>query len=199
MRQIILASISPRRKKLLDEINLTYKIDPSEYEEVNDIKRSPQDLVLRHSFAKVLDVSRRYKQGDIIIGADTIVLLDNEILGKPTSEEDAFRMLKKLSGRTHSVITGIAVKEVEGATLLESVKSEVHFRPIDDNEIREYIVTGEPMDKAGAYAVQGIGGKFIEKVDGCYHNVVGLPILRLVKMLSNFIDVSQLNIKCDCE
>jgi septum formation protein len=199
MRQIILASISPRRKKLLDEIALEYKVDPSDYEEVNDIKRSPQDLVLRHSFAKVLDVSRRYKQGDIIIGADTIVLLDNEILGKPTSEEDAFKMLKKLSGRTHSVITGIAVKEVEGATLLESVRSEVHFKPIDDNEIREYIATGEPMDKAGAYAIQGIGEKFIERVDGCYHNVVGLPILRMVKMLSNFINVSQLNVKCDCE
>ena len=199
MRQIILASISPRRKKLLDEINLQYIVDPSDYEEINDKKRSPRDLVLRHSFAKVLDVSKRYKKGDIIIGADTIVLLDDEILGKPCSEEEAFQMLRKLSGKSHKVITGIAVKEVGGATLLDTVMSEVHFRQISDDEIREYIATGEPIDKAGAYAVQGIGEKFIERVDGCYHNVVGLPILRLVKMLSNFIDTSLLNVQCNCE
>ncbi len=199
MRQIVLASMSPRRKKLLDEIGLEYVVDPSDYKEEIDEKSAPLNLALKHSFSKALDVAKRYNPRDIIIGVDTIVLLDNEILGKPDSEEAAFNMLKKLSGKSHMVISGIAVKEVGGATLMEAVTSRVHFKDMSNDEIKEYIATGEPMDKAGAYAVQGIGAKFVEKVEGCYHNVVGLPLLQLTKMLSNFIDVSALKIECTCE
>ncbi len=181
---IYLASKSPRRKKLLKQLNLKFRtLDLHFDEKVNDGEH-PVFLVKRLSIEKLNQALLRIKKG-IIITADTIVVIDKHILGKPKSKADAKRILKKLSGRTHIVYTGYSIYNSSNNKIItEYEKTLVTFRKLTDEEISDYILTGSPMDKAGAYGIQDdFGAVFIEKIDGCYYNVVGLPLARLYHSL----------------
>lgn len=182
--KLILASNSPRRREILTQIGINYEIVPSTFEE--QIKpMEPHKLVMHFAYMKALDVSKRVEDS-ITIGADTIVYLD-EIMGKPKSEDDAYKMLKKLSGRDHFVMTGICVIDSKsGKYICDFEKTKVSFRELSDKEIVNYINTKEPLDKAGAYAIQGIGSLFVKGIEGCYFNVVGLPIYKLSLILKQF-------------
>jgi len=181
---IILASASPRRRDLLSELGICFKVVPSSVEEVHIDGESPEDHVRRLALAKARDVSKQYSQ-EWILGADTIVVIDDEILGKPQDEAEAHSMLARLASRTHQVFTGYAVvnashPEVE---IVRCVVSSVHIRELSSEEIEGYVQTGEPMDKAGAYAIQGIGSGIVERVTGSYTNVVGLPLCETARDL----------------
>ncbi len=181
---IYLASKSPRRKKLLKQLNLKFRtLDLHFDEKVNDGEH-PVFLVKRLSIEKLNQALLLIKKG-IIITADTIVVIDKHILGKPKSKADAKRILKKLSGRTHIVYTGYSIYNSSNNKIItEYEKTLVTFRKLTDEEISDYILTGSPMDKAGAYGIQDdFGAVFIEKIDGCYYNVVGLPLARLYHSL----------------
>lgn len=188
--RIILASSSPRRRELLRLLGLDFEVIPGKEVEYpysgGDPAAYAQDLALRKARA----VAGLAGEG-LVIGADTIVLLDGRVLGKPKDEQEAEEMLSLLSGRKHQVITGVAVVEAQsGRSSLRAVKTEVAFRPLSREEIRAYIATGEPLDKAGAYGIQGYGAILVERVEGCYFNVVGLPLATLVEMLRDFgVDV----------
>lgn len=183
--RIILASNSPRRKELLSQIGLEYDVIPSSFEE-KAIHKEASDMVKHFAFNKAADVASSIKNDALVIGADTIVYLD-KVLGKPVDEEDAFRMLKSLSGKEHYVLTGLSViHALTGSFVTEFESTKVRMKPLSDNEILNYIRTGEPMDKAGAYAIQGIGSLFIEGITGDYFNVVGLPLFRLGRILESF-------------
>ncbi len=177
---IILASQSPRRKEILTELGISFTVVPSHYEEDNARHIPPETLVKLQAEGKARDVYK--KTGGIVLGADTVVVLDGEVLGKPKNQEDAAHMLEALSGRTHHVLTGVAVIK-EGTMYSAVCTTAVHFRPISKEEIQDYIATGEPMDKAGAYAIQGIGQKFVEHIEGSYSNVVGLPKALTLELL----------------
>ncbi len=177
---IVLASASPRRSELLKQVGCDFIVRPSQAEEIVE-HVEPRETARHNALVKAQDIARGFRQ-DIVIGADTIVVHRGVIYGKPKSEEDAEAMLTALSGDTHQVMTGIAV--IQGETVLsEVVVTDVKMRAFSTEEIRRYIATGEPMDKAGAYGIQGIGALLVEKIDGCYNNVVGLPIARLANML----------------
>jgi len=186
MRKIILASQSPRRKQLLEQIGLKFEIDPSNYEEDMSLKMEPNKLAEFLSLGKAKDVARRHKDS-IIISADTIVAIDGEVFGKPKTSERAKYMLQKLSGRGHSVITGFAIIDTEtGKEISKSVETKVYFKNLSEKEIDAYIATGEPLDRGGGYAIQGLAALFVEKIEGDYFNIVGLPILALTTELKNF-------------
>ena len=180
---IILASASPRREQLLRQVGYEFQVLPSLAEEDNTAELPPEELVQTHARAKAWDVARQVAPADIVIGADTLVVLDGKVFGKPGSAEQACRMLQELSGRTHSVWSGIAIVK-EGRCLCAAVETRVTLGRLNEEEIKRYVATGEPLDKAGAYAVQGIGAVFVEKLDGCYFNVVGLPLNALSRLLS---------------
>lgn len=180
---IILASASPRREQLLRQVGCQFRILPSSAEENNAAEIPPSELVRAHAVAKAQDVARSTVEGDVVIGADTLVVLDGQVYGKPDNAAQACRMLGELSGRTHSVWSGIAVIR-DGVSLSDAVETKVTISPLTSAQIRRYVETGEPMDKAGAYAVQGIGAVFVERIDGCYFNVVGLPLQALSRLLS---------------
>ena len=180
---IILASASPRREQLLRQVGYEFQVLPSRAEEDNTAELPPEELVQTHARAKAWDVARQVAPADIVIGADTLVVLDGKVFGKPGSAEQACRMLRELSGRTHSVWSGIAIVK-EGRCLCEAVETRVTLGLLNEEEIKRYVATGEPLDKAGAYAVQGIGAVFVERLDGCYFNVVGLPLNALARLLS---------------
>lgn len=177
----VLASKSPRRAELFGYISDDFTIIPSENEELIPDELLPfPDKVVEHLAAeKARDVAAR-RPDDAIIGADTIVVLDNEIMGKPRDDADAVRMLRSLSGRTHCVYTGVCIIE-KGAEKIFSEKTEVMFYPLSDDEISRYVATGEPSDKAGAYGIQGIGSLLIKGISGDYYNVMGLPVARLAR------------------
>jgi septum formation protein len=183
--RVVLASASPRRKELLSLILKEYEVIPSRYDEsLTPIELGPEEHVLYSSRMKALDLVNQAEER-IIISADTVVTIDDLILGKPTDAVDAERMLRMLSGRMHRVMTGITViRDGKRKSGLESTG--VLFRHLDDNLIRRYIQTGEPMDKAGAYAIQGRGCVLVTGIQGCYFNVVGLPLFRLSRMLESF-------------
>jgi len=184
-RQIILASASPRRRQLLKQIGLTFRVVPSYVDEDDVFHHDPLANVQAIALRKARSVAARM-QDEIIIGADTQVLIDGEILGKPEDEADAARMLAKLSGRKHQVITGVALVDAE--TNSEETWCEitlVNFRELADGEITDYINTEEPMGKAGAYGIQGKAAAFVERIEGCYFNVVGLPLAKLSQKLRN--------------
>lgn len=187
MKKIILASKSPRRKQLLESIGMEFEIIPSNFEEDIVGKKFSKSFIESLAYEKAKDVSSQVKEG-LIIGADTVVILGNKILGKPKDKEEAIKMLQTLSGKTHKVITGVAIiDKYENKTLINSTITKVTFRKIALREIEAYVETGEPMDKAGSYGIQNaIGTLFVEKVDGCYNNVVGLPLNLLAKMLKSF-------------
>ncbi len=178
-KKIILASSSPRRRELLNYIVSGFDIVPSGIEET--ASGTPRQQALKLACDKAQDVAK-YHPDAVVIGADTLVVIDKKVLGKPIDKQDAVLMLKALSGRTHKVYTGVAV--VYGnETFTGCEVTSVTFDTLTDDEIAEYIKTGEPMDKAGAYGIQGFGGKFIKRVDGCYFNVMGLPLNLLYGML----------------
>ena len=187
--KIILASGSPRRKELMGSLGVDFTIiKPDVDEGAFDLSHlSPAEVVKFLSRTKAQEVFKQHP-GNIVIGVDTIVVLDNLVYGKPVDEDDAFRMLKNLQDNTHTVFTGITVfnPDDSGQTpplLSEAQATEVRMRALSDVEIRAYIATGEPMDKAGSYAIQGIGATLIERIDGCYFNVVGMSLVQLDRML----------------
>jgi len=183
-KEIILASASPRRKELLKQLNINFEVIPSQIEENIDKENFSPEMIEKLALEKAQDVADKINYPAVIIGADTVVVIDNKILGKPEDKEEAFQMLKLLSGRTHKVISAIAVIDKSiNKQITDHVVSEVTFKQLTDPEIREYIETGEPMDKAGAYAIQGIGSKFISSISGCYSNIVGISIEKLAEML----------------
>jgi septum formation protein len=177
---IYLASKSPRRKKLLQQLNLKFHILSVEIDEKRIKNELPFKMVKRLTFLKLNSAKKLIKEG-IIITADTIVVLGNEILGKPKNKTVAKQMLKKLSGNTHTVYTGFAVyNSVNDKMILDYEKTKVTFRKLNSEEIESYIKTGSPMDKAGAYGIQDdFGAVFVKKINGDYYNVVGLPIAKL--------------------
>jgi septum formation protein len=187
MEELILASASPRRKELLQQVRIPFVIQPSEVDEtIVVLEGSPAEKAERLAHTKAVDVAARNGKG-LVLGADTIVELDHIIYGKPADSEDAFRMLSKLSGRQHSVITGIAVIDCStGICRIAHEITRVTFAKLAEKEINAYIATGEPFGKAGAYAIQGFGALLVEGISGCYANVVGLPIMRLRKVLEEF-------------
>ena len=183
---IVLASASPRREELLALIVPEFCVIPSDYDESDLPSMPPGRHVVESAEAKARDVAERVDDG-VVIGADTIVVADDEILGKPVDDEDARRMLRLLSGRSHYVYTGICVVRRIGAQtvqrLSDSVRTEVIFAPLTEEMIDAYIATGEPLDKAGAYGIQEKGSVLVEGVVGDYFTVVGLPVFRLSRML----------------
>ena len=182
MKKIILASASPRRKELLEQIGLSFQIEPARGEE-HITSVIPREVVEELSYQKAMEVAELHRDEDaLILGADTIVVYDNQIMGKPADEDEAKAMLRQLSGKTHCVFTGVTAvlwENKEKTVRTFSEKTEVTFYPMSEEEIMFYVKTREPMDKAGAYGIQGIGAKYIQAICGDYNNVVGLPVARL--------------------
>ena len=178
--QLILASGSPRRKELLSLFGVPFIVRAADIDETMDKNKAPFDEVARVSRLKALAVPR--EEEDIVIAADTIVVLGGTVLGKPHSREEAIKMLTALSGRDHQVMTGFTVKKKKKAETFTEV-TDLHFRPLREAEILRYVDSGEPMDKAGAYGIQGGAALFCEKLEGDYYNVMGLPVCRLQKAL----------------
>lgn len=184
---LILASKSPRRRELLAQMGLTdFEIHPAVGEELAQPGLTPPELVQALALHKAREVAQTFAQsGDVVIGADTIVVLDGQVLGKPHNETHALEMLTALAGREHHVYTGVAVLQ-DGRELVQAEDTAVWFRDASEAELNRYIGTGEPMDKAGAYGIQGRGGLLVSRIEGDYTNVVGLPIVRLASMLAQF-------------
>ncbi|HEX3011221.1 MAG TPA: Maf family protein [Syntrophomonadaceae bacterium] len=185
--KIVLASSSPRRREILEGIGLQFTIDTSGIvDETIAVGIKPDKIVEYLALKKARAVTQKYQDG-FVIGSDTIVVLDDIILGKPGNEEDALNMLMKLQGRTHHVYSGVAVINVStGEQQVTHDVTEVEFRSISENEAIKYIATGEPMGKAGSYAIQGLGAVFIKSIHGDYYNVVGLPLFKLAKILNSY-------------
>lgn len=181
--RILLASQSPRRSELLKSIHISFEVDPPCIDEVLREDYSPVENVLSIAETKARWVAGRNKN-KFVIGADTIVVLENEIIGKPTDKNDARRILERLSGKRHEVITGVAVLNPEGKCFPSATISQVKIKPLAAIEISEYIATGEPMDKAGAYAIQGKGSALVESWSGSWSNIVGLPVETVKSLLS---------------
>ncbi|VVB78320.1 Septum formation protein Maf [uncultured archaeon] len=190
MKKIILASTSPRRHELAKSMGLDFEIIPSNYKEDMTLKLDPKKLVKELAYGKAKDVAKRLNEG-IIIGADTIVVYNDKILGKPKSEKDAYDMLKMLSGKTHYVYTGTAIIDLETKQeIIDLEITKVHFNELSEKEIQGYIKTGEAMDKAGAYGIQDLSSIFVKKIEGCYFNVMGFPIYNIYKNLQKLnIDI----------
>ena len=183
---LILASKSPRRQELLERMGLTdFKILVPEADESYPDGLTPQETVDYISRVKALAARELVAEDDIVITTDTMVFLDEHRLGKPRDEEDALRMLSALQGRSHTVCTGVTVMQGDHI-ITESEPTKVYFREASEAELRGYIATGDPMDKAGAYGVQTIGALLVERIDGDFFNVMGLPMLRLSRMLHEF-------------
>ncbi|MDI7258789.1 MAG: Maf family protein [Thermodesulfobacteriota bacterium] len=181
--RLILASESPRRYELLKQLGFNFEVIPSRVEEDFIQGESPREHVLRLAEAKALEVGNQYPE-QWVIGADTIVYVDGIILGKPKNRDEAMEMLQRLSGKEHSVLTGISVHHVEMEKGdREAVKTAVKVKTLNPVEMDWYVQTGEPFDKAGGYAIQGIGSFMIESINGSYTNVVGLPVCELIQML----------------
>ena len=178
--QLILASASPRRRELMGLYHVPFVIRAADIDETMDPKLAPADEVARLSRAKALAVPR--EAGDVVVAADTIVVCDSTVLGKPHSQEEAVAMLTMLSGRAHQVMTGITVLR-DGEARTHTEITDIHFRPLSEGEIRAYVATGEPMDKAGSYGIQGGAALFCTGLEGDYYNVVGLPVCRLGQIL----------------
>ena len=183
--RIVLASNSPRRKELLSQVGVVFEIIPSKFE-VQIIGLPPAEMVEHFAYMKAKDVASTIRGEALVIGSDTIVYLD-EIMGKPGSRQDAVDMLCKLGGKEHTVLSGLCIiNTATGESLTGYESTRVKMKELSSNEIQSYIDTGEPLDKAGAYAIQGIGSLFVEGIEGDYFNVVGLPLFRLGKMLKHF-------------
>lgn len=184
---MILASVSPRRRLLLRQIGLAFRVVPSRVRETINRNHSPSRNVRRIALEKATEVAARSRRG-IVVGADTIVVLGREILGKPESKREARAMLSRLSGREHSVYTGFALVDIRsGRVHTDVVRTRVRFRKLTKREISEYVASGSPLDKAGAYGIQDdFGAVFVETINGCFYNVVGFPLVRFYQALKEF-------------
>ena len=185
MSNILLASKSPRRRELLQHLGLPHTTISVACDESYPAGLSPEETVCYVSRKKAKAAAEQHGSGELILTADTMVFLDNRKFGKPADEKDAFQMLRSLSGREHAVCTGVTLLQ-DDRCLTEAERTLVRFAPLTDDQIRAYIRTGEPMDKAGAYGIQGTGALLVEGVDGDFFNVMGLPIHRLSLMLESF-------------
>lgn len=182
--KLILASASPRRAQILRDAGVPFTVLSSAVDETPFPDETPQQHVQRLALAKAELVGARAVGPAIVLGADTVVALDGRILGKPRSGDDARHMLQQLAGRTHTVLTGVALLRLPDAERRSFVESTlVHFAPLKSGEIVQYLASGEPYDKAGAYAIQGRAGRYIPRIEGCYFNVVGLPLAHLMQTL----------------
>lgn len=184
MRKFILASQSPRRAELLKYLDIPFSIVPSDIDETIDFSQPPIEEIKRLAYKKAKDVLSR-NENALVLGADTVVVVDNEILGKPKDKEEAFSMLKKLANRKHQVITGVCLISQDKTDAFASV-SEVYFHDLSDDEILSYIENEKPFDKAGAYGIQGKAALFIERIDGDYYSIMGLPIALIYQHLKAF-------------
>lgn len=188
MRRLILASASPRRRELLAQAGYTFEVQPAHINEDLRADEDPIAYVVRLAREKAQSVLAEISSTSpaapqvVVLGADTTVTLDSHILAKPEDAADAARMLRLLSGRTHRVITGVALATAKGVEVAAEVTG-VQFHTLSDEEIAAYVATGEPMDKAGAYGIQGLAAKWIPRIEGCYFNVVGLPLALVATML----------------
>ncbi len=189
--KIILASASPRRRELIKNLGIEYEVKTADCEEETVPGEHPKDTVTRLSRTKALWIAKRETAPAIVIGADTVVAIDGEILGKPANKDEAAKMLRELSGRTHRVYTGITVTD-GNKTVSEYVRTDVKFYELSDEQIQSYVNTGEPMDKAGAYGIQEYGSLLVEGISGDYFNVVGLPVSRLRRVLNENFGVKTL-------
>ncbi|MDT8715268.1 Maf-like protein [Clostridium sp. 19966] len=183
--KIVLASASERRIELLKRLTENFSVIVSGFDEESvSFEGDFEDYVISLSKGKALSTSKKINEGALILACDTVVAYQNKLLEKPKSKEEAIDMLKILSGNRHKVYSGITVLDTEsGKSISDYAVTEVVFSKLDDNEILKYVDTGEPMDKAGSYGIQGIGGTFVEEIHGCFYNVVGLPLNKLKKML----------------
>ena len=186
--KVILASKSPRRVEILEKIVKEFEVVQSNFDENTiDFKGDVEKYVKDLSRNKAIEVSKRLNEPSIVIAADTVVFQNGKVLEKPKSEEDAFSMLSSLSGNTHKVYSGICLINTYDDTVVTDCDcTEVKFSELNPRQIRNYINSGEPMDKAGAYGIQGLGGAFVEGIKGCYYNVMGLPLNKLYKALENY-------------
>lgn len=183
--KIVLASASPRRSMLLEQLGIEFAVIPSLKSEELDEEMAPQELAVHLAYQKAWEVAQGLEEDCLILGADTIVVLGENILGKPQNPGQAKEMLSRLSGQVHEVMTGIVLLSNKGRSVKTHCEiTKVHMRKIELPEILSYIATEEPLDKAGAYGIQGKGAIFVEKIEGCYFNVVGLPLHRLAAILS---------------
>lgn len=186
MTKLVLASGSPRRSELLSGLGLSFEVIVSYANETVEGNVSPEEMVRTLAYRKAAAVSNSLRDG-IVIGADTIVVLDGQILGKPVDQQDAIRMLRHLQGRMHTVYSGVAVIDAaSGKHRVDYRATRVHMRHLSDDEIEAYVRTGEPMDKAGSYAIQGIGSTIVHSIEGDYFTVVGLPMELLASLLTSF-------------
>lgn len=184
--RLILASASPRRKQLLRSAGFVFQVVPSTIEEDYQPGEPPEVFVERMAERKADQVAQRYAQQPavVVLGADTIVVVNGEVLGKPRSPAAAGQIVQKLAGRTHEVITGVALVEpVTGKRILRHVRTRVTFLPLSQEEVEAYVASSEPLDKAGAYGIQGWASRFVSGIEGCYFNVVGLPLSLLYSLL----------------
>jgi septum formation protein len=182
MPDLILASESPRRRELLTAAGLRFTVRPRPVQEARSPGETPDDYVRRLAEAKAGAAWER--DGEVVLGADTVVVLGDRVLEKPGDAVEARAMLSSLSGRTHIVITGICLRHAHGA-IVDGASTLVRFAELDPREIDEYVASGEPMDKAGAYAIQGLASKFVDRIEGCYFNVMGLPLALVYRHLKN--------------
>ncbi len=187
---LILASTSPRRKHLLEQIGMTFTVQPSDVDEslIPTSGAVPEEFVQRLALLKAQDVASKTPERSIVLGSDTIVVLDGEILGKPLDADDAQNMLRRLSGNTHTVYTGIALVDSDTYTSVTAVQqTDVTFRELSDDEIAGYVATGSPLDKAGSYGIQDdFGAVFVAHIVGCYYTIVGLPLELFYRTLRTF-------------
>jgi septum formation protein len=185
-RRIILASASPRRKELLEKTGLLFEVDAGNCRENLSFEVAPHQLAMQISLEKAQSVAGKYPDA-VIIGADTFGVLDGRIIGKPGSAEEARAMLQSISGKCHLVITGYSIIDTScDKSVSGTVETKVYIKELTPEEIDAYVKTGEPLDKAGAYAIQGLGALFVEKIEGDYFNVVGLPVYALMNALKEF-------------
>lgn len=192
--KLILASTSPRRRQLMELLGVPFIVHACEIDETYDSRLKPQDVVMHLAREKALQGLSDWKRDDsgpitdcsdaIVIGADTVVVLDEMILGKPLNSQDAFRMLRLLQHREHEVYTGICcISSKTNRQLVDYRRTSVNMLPMTDDQIRDYVDTKEPLDKAGSYAIQGLGAVYVESISGCYYNVVGMPLSLLAEMI----------------
>ncbi len=183
MKTFVLASASPRRSAILAQIRVPFRTEPSSYDEI-DTAILPEDRPLRFAEGKALDVSRKFPR-ELVLGFDTLVFLDALPLGKPKDRVEALSMLKRLNGRSHRVVSGVAIACGGKILASDTETTVVTFRNVPESELERYVDSGEPMDKAGAYAIQGLGARLVESIDGCFYNVVGLPVAKTLKLIEN--------------
>jgi len=186
MKTIILASASPRRKELLEKIGLRFEVEPSNYEEDMPSALEPHEFAKKISLEKAKVVASKHKNA-IVIAADTFIIFGGQILGKPHTEKEARKTLETISGKSHSVITGFSIIDTgTSKALSKSVETKIYIRKLTLAEINAYVKSKEPLDRAGAYAIQGLGSVFVEKIEGDYFNVIGLPLSALTEALKEF-------------